>query len=113
MSPRRANKIPVKNSPGTSSRPLEFGIWVKPVPITSGAPLLVLGDRNERVAELQGMLAEFGYGLEINSHFDTPTHDVVAAFQRHFRPERADGIYDNSTMETLQALLRLRRSSTD
>jgi N-acetylmuramoyl-L-alanine amidase len=30
---------------------------------------------------------------------------VVTAFQRHFRPERVDGIADHSTMSTLHALL--------
>ncbi|NWP52322.1 N-acetylmuramoyl-L-alanine amidase, partial [Escherichia coli] len=29
----------------------------------------------------------------------------VAAFQRHFRPARVDGVCDRSTMETLLALL--------
>ena len=31
--------------------------------------------------------------------------DVVAAFQRHFRPARVDGVADRSTLETLQRLL--------
>jgi N-acetylmuramoyl-L-alanine amidase len=30
---------------------------------------------------------------------------VVTAFQRHFRPERVDGIADRSTLTTLHALL--------
>jgi N-acetylmuramoyl-L-alanine amidase len=30
--------------------------------------------------------------------------EVVTAFQRHFRPERVDGIADQSTLKTLQAL---------
>ncbi len=87
------------------------GIWVKPAPITKGPPLLVIGDRNERVTELQKQLAEFGYGLEITGHFDTATHDVVGAFQRHFRPEKVDGVYDTSTKETLGALIQQRRAS--
>ena len=31
--------------------------------------------------------------------------EVVTAFQRHFRPERVDGVADHSTMTTLHALL--------
>jgi N-acetylmuramoyl-L-alanine amidase len=31
--------------------------------------------------------------------------EVVTAFQRHFRPERVDGIADHSTLSTLHALL--------
>jgi N-acetylmuramoyl-L-alanine amidase len=30
---------------------------------------------------------------------------VVAAFQRHFRPARVDGVADHSTLITLQSLL--------
>ena len=37
--------------------------------------------------------------------FDGATMEVVTAFQRHFRPERVDGIADHSTMTTLHALL--------
>jgi N-acetylmuramoyl-L-alanine amidase len=31
--------------------------------------------------------------------------EVVAAFQRHFRPARIDGVADRSTLTTLQSLL--------
>jgi N-acetylmuramoyl-L-alanine amidase len=31
--------------------------------------------------------------------------EVVAAFQRHFRPARVDGVADRSTLSTLQGLL--------
>ena len=40
------------------------------------------------------LLAEYGYGIEVNSEYDVATRDVVAAFQRHFRPERVDGTFD-------------------
>ena len=33
------------------------------------------------------------------------THEVVTAFQRHFRPQRVDGICDASTRKTLEDLL--------
>jgi len=33
---------------------------------------------------------------------------VIAAFQRHFRPVRVDGIADASTILTLRALLETR-----
>ena len=36
------------------------------------------------------------------------THDVVKAFQRHFRPERIDGVCDHSTRITLHELLAQR-----
>jgi N-acetylmuramoyl-L-alanine amidase len=33
---------------------------------------------------------------------------VVAAFQRHFRPARVDGVADPSTLLTLRALIETR-----
>jgi len=57
------------------------------------------------VAALQKSLADYGYGIEINGEYDSMTHEVVTAFQRHFRPERIDGVADPSTRSTLQELL--------
>jgi N-acetylmuramoyl-L-alanine amidase len=57
------------------------------------------------VEALQAMLALYGYGVDITGSFDQRTEAVVAAFQRHFRPARVDGIADRSTVETLHDLL--------
>jgi N-acetylmuramoyl-L-alanine amidase len=81
-----------------------IGHLVAPVPACDG-PTLAEGDRGEAVEALQGMLAEYGYELEASGEFDAATTAVVAAFQRHFRPARVDGIADRSTIETLQALV--------
>jgi len=80
------------------------GNWVKPAPISDGA-LLALGDRGDAVEAMQRSLAEYGYGLAINGNYNSAMHEVVAAFQRHFRPERIDGVSDASTRATLQDLL--------
>jgi N-acetylmuramoyl-L-alanine amidase len=80
------------------------GNWVKPAAITDG-PLLALGDRSDTVMSLQQSLADYGYGLAVNGNYDSATHEVVTAFQRHFRPERVDGVCDISTLRTLQGLL--------
>jgi N-acetylmuramoyl-L-alanine amidase len=81
------------------------GHWVLPAPITEGGSKLTLGDRGEAVSEIQGQLRQYGYGISVNGHYDSATHDVVKAFQRHFRPARADGATDESTRATLQDLL--------
>ncbi len=81
------------------------GHWVKPAPILDFGQTLRPGDRSNAVATMQKLLGEYGYGLGVNSEYDTATRDVVAAFQRHFRPERVDGIFDASTRSTLQELL--------
>jgi N-acetylmuramoyl-L-alanine amidase len=82
------------------------GIWLAPVPVRDGGVRLGLGDENGDVAKLQKALLDYGYGVEPTGIFDPLTQDVVLAFQRHFRPALVDGIADESTVETLQALLK-------
>jgi N-acetylmuramoyl-L-alanine amidase len=81
------------------------GHWVPPAALASG-PYLQEGDSGDGVLALQGLLRLYGYGLEVNGNFDARTRIVVEAFQRHFRPERVDGVADVSTVATLHALLR-------
>ena len=81
-----------------------IGHWVEPVPI-SGGRFLSLGDEGQPVEALQSMLALYGYGVPISGFFGPETEIVVAAFQRHFRPERVDGVADASTIATLHRLL--------
>ena len=87
------------------------GLWVEPAPIVSGTQKL-LGASGEDVLDLQKSLASFGYGVPLNGQYDTNTMDVVAAFQRHFRPERVDGVADQSTLTTLSDLLTLMPAET-
>jgi N-acetylmuramoyl-L-alanine amidase len=89
-----------------------IGHWVRPVPISESGPRLVPGDRNVAVSEVQAALANYGYGLAITGSFDKEMRDVVAAFQRHFRQERVDGIVDVSTLTTLRRLLETRPAAT-
>jgi N-acetylmuramoyl-L-alanine amidase len=84
------------------------GHWVEPTPIAAG-PALRPGDRSAGVSQLQGLLAEYGYGLNPSGFYGDSTRDVVAALQRHFRPARVDGIADGSTLDTLERLLIARR----
>lgn len=84
------------------------GLWVKPSPIIQGGPIFVLGEKDPSIAELQAGLARYGYNVAQTGHYDTATRDVVAAFQRHFRPARVDGIVDISTVSTLRELLDAR-----
>ena len=87
-----------------------IGLWVAPSQIVPG-PELDPGDHSEIVARLQQALAEFGYAVAVTGSYDDATRGVVTAFQRHFRPARADGIADHSTIETLRRLLAARRSA--
>jgi N-acetylmuramoyl-L-alanine amidase len=81
------------------------GHWVKPAAIMNFGQSLSAGDRGDAVAALQKSLAEYGYGVDVNGEYDAMTQEVVTAFQRHFRPERIDGVADPSTRSTLQELL--------
>ena len=66
---------------------------------------LQLGDAGAEVEKLQSMLSLYGYGVEKSGIFDRATEIVVAAFQRHFRPRKIDGIADAATVETLRRLV--------
>lgn len=82
-----------------------IGLYVPPFPIRTGL-LMQEGDSGQPVEALQSMLALYGYRLEITGTFDGRTRQVVTAFQRHFRPAQVDGVADQSTIETLHALLQ-------
>ncbi|MCB5177117.1 N-acetylmuramoyl-L-alanine amidase [Microvirga lenta] len=83
------------------------GHRVAPAPIRDGR-FFSRGDQGMPIEALQAMLAMYGYGLRINGTFDEDTEKVVTAFQRHFRPERVDGVADASTITTLRDLIATR-----
>jgi N-acetylmuramoyl-L-alanine amidase len=68
----------------------EEGIGLWPQPHALGEPL-------------ESALAHFGYGFAPRA--DVPLDDVLTAFQRHFRPDRIDGIWDNECARLLGGLL--------
>jgi N-acetylmuramoyl-L-alanine amidase len=81
-----------------------IGRWVPPAPIEDG-PAFAEGASGSQVEALQAMLALYGYGIDVTGSYDRRMADVVAAFQRHFRPARVDGVADPSTILTLRDLL--------
>lgn len=81
-----------------------IGHFVPPVPVTGGR-FFQQGESGQPVEALQSMLAIYGYNVPVNGVFDEQTAAVITAFQRHFRPERVDGIADASTIATLHGLL--------
>ncbi len=76
-----------------------IGVWPEP---GGGLP--------RSVARLQAELAEIGYPVPRAGRLDPATRLVVAAFQRHFRPERVDGLPDRATLARLDGLLALLRT---
>jgi N-acetylmuramoyl-L-alanine amidase len=84
------------------------GHWVRPAPINLEGAALKPGERGETVTRMQRALRAYGYKIEENGEYDKATSEVVAAFQRHFRPAKVDGIADASTLLTLRALFETR-----
>ncbi|HZT49244.1 MAG TPA: N-acetylmuramoyl-L-alanine amidase [Hyphomicrobiaceae bacterium] len=80
------------------------GHWVTPEPVNFADPGIARDAAGPLVAAVQAKLAAYGYGIEATGGFDPRTEFVVAAFQRHFRPERVDGRIDQSTITTLERL---------
>jgi N-acetylmuramoyl-L-alanine amidase len=81
------------------------GHWVEPAPVDrSGADVIAEGE-SAAIAEAQLLLRRYGYGIEAHGALDERTRNVVRAFQLHFRPQRADGILDRASLDTLSRLL--------
>jgi N-acetylmuramoyl-L-alanine amidase len=80
------------------------GLWIDP-PAAPGAPLAV-GDEGTGVFALQAGLTRLGYDSAPSGKFEEGTATIVTAFQRHWRPERVDGIADGETRARLVHLLR-------
>jgi N-acetylmuramoyl-L-alanine amidase len=82
-----------------------IGHWVEPEPVDPAEPGLAAGVAGPLVADVQNLLAAYGYGIEPTGLVDAQTEFVVTAFQRHFRPGRVDGAIDQSTIATLERLI--------
>ena len=87
-----------------------IGLWVPPAPISQSGRSLALGENDPAIAEMQGLLAKYGYDIPSSGSYDGTTREVVAAFQRHFRPAQVDGAADTSTIVTLKALVAARNA---
>lgn len=80
------------------------GHWVTPEPVGDDNGLKK-NDKSDEVLYLQTLLRNYGYLQGLSGKYAKETVYVVQAFQRHFRPERVDGIADRSTIMTLERLV--------
>lgn len=80
------------------------GLWVEPDP-APGAPLAE-GDEGVGVFALQAGLTRLGYDCAPSGKFDDHTAAILRAFQRHWRPEKVDGVADGETRARVIAVLR-------
>ncbi len=76
------------------------GLWPRDGALTA-APRTV-----PPLVAVQAALARFGYEIEANGSFDLATRNAILAFQRHFRPQRLDGVFDSQCAAILEDLLR-------
>jgi N-acetylmuramoyl-L-alanine amidase len=81
------------------------GYWVE-VPPAPGLPLAE-GETGPGVFALQAGLTRLGFDCAPSGEYEPRTAAVVRAFQRHWRPERVDGVADGETRARMVALLRL------
>lgn len=85
------------------------GLWFDPAPeriAALGNPLLP-GEDGIGVIVLRAGLHRLGYGLQPGGEYDDETRLTIEAFQRHWRPEKVDGIADGETRARLVGLLQL------
>lgn len=61
-------------------------------------------DTGNSVIKLQTSLSNWGYGLKLDGKYGEKTEACVIAFQRHYRPEKLDGVWDNECAGLLAAL---------
>lgn len=80
------------------------GLWVEPEAAPGAA--LAEGEEGAGVFALQAGFTRLGYDCAPSGKFDAETTTVVRAFQRHWRPEKVDGVADGMTRARLIALLR-------
>lgn len=82
-----------------------FGLWLDNVSIED-VPPLALGSSDKAVQPLQKALAAFGYQITADGHYGAATKAVIAAFQRHFRASKVDGVADAETQSLIYAYCR-------
>jgi len=84
-----------------------IGLWVDAEESPDTRVLFELGDRDRGVSIIQQGLAQIGYRIEVNGHFDANTQSVITAFQRRFRQDNISGVIDMECLQRVGALVRL------
>lgn len=85
-----------------------IGLWPAREPVKGEMGMVLAeGAGGPAVRSLQEALAHFGYGVPVHGAYDRATAQVVAAFQRHFRPARVDGVADPETAQMAFAVAAL------
>lgn len=81
-----------------------IGLW--PIHIKAGAEMQWLqeGDVGQAVSQLQEQLRIYGYDVLVDGLFGPVLKQAVIAFQRHFRQDKLNGVWDGECQAALDAL---------
>lgn len=63
------------------------------------------GKEGVDVAQVQKMLADFGYHIRVDGYYGPKTEDIIRAFKRHFVPEQLNVRWDKLTNERMKWLM--------
>lgn len=80
-----------------------IGVWPEKI-VEDRRVLFEPGQRDRGVAIAQSGLANIGYGAQVTGVMDEVTVQVLTAFQRHFRPDKIDGVLDMQTLSIIKGL---------
>jgi N-acetylmuramoyl-L-alanine amidase len=81
------------------------GAWVQSLAPQGDDKGLTTDVAPAAIRAAQAQFRCYGYDIDLTGALDTKTVAVIAAFQRHFRPARVDGLLDLSTLATLERLI--------
>ncbi|MBN8531551.1 MAG: N-acetylmuramoyl-L-alanine amidase [Alphaproteobacteria bacterium] len=84
-----------------------IGLWPEALKRLSLFKDLGDGDKGERVAAMQKKLSDYGYAVVCHGEYDEATMLAALAFQRHFRQERLDAVWDWECNDRLNVLLEM------
>lgn len=81
------------------------GHWIEPAPLDPDDEGVGAGDVSPLIDRASRLLADYGYPIAPGTALDAKAAAVIRSFQLHFRPARADGRLDRSTLATLESLV--------
>lgn len=84
------------------------GLWHNVEKVWRGGDILNKpGEESSDVAQIQTMLADYGYHIRVDGYYGGKTEQIIKAFKRHFSPESINANWDKLTEERLKALIKL------
>ncbi|MFQ3360527.1 MAG: N-acetylmuramoyl-L-alanine amidase [Alphaproteobacteria bacterium] len=95
VAPER-KKDPGNSFPWIDLHEQGIGIWSNKK-ITNNKSMVNIGEKSQKIEEVQNHLKSMGYNINVNSIYDNATRIIIEAFQRHWRPKKTDGFLDLET----------------